>query len=114
MLYINTYLDKIGELIRGEAEPELAYELTDQDKIIEMFVNDCKKIIEMYRSGKANYEDIKRNLTLLKSYVVTQLELHFERVKEFAKSKGIEIDKTLDPSIVNEIALYINKTEKEL
>ena len=114
MLYINTYLDKIGELIRGEVDPRIAFELTDETKIAKMFENDCKKIVQMYRSGEASYEDVKRNLTLLRSYVVTQLELHFEKIKEFARSKGVEIDKTLDPAVVNEIALYINKTEKEL
>ncbi len=114
MLYINTYLDKIGELIRGEADVSLAYELTDQNKILEMFVEDCRRIVELYRSGNAEYDEVKRNLNLLKSYVVSQPALHFERVKEFARSKGLEINAELEPEIVNEIALYINRVEKEL
>jgi len=114
MLYINTYLDKLGGLVRGEAEVSIAKELTDQDKIVEMFKKDCNEILSLYRSGKADHDEIKRNLHLLKTYVVSQLTLHFEKVKELARSKGLVIDAVLEPEVVNEIALYIDQIEKEL
>ncbi len=115
MLYINTFLDKLGELVRGEADVSLARELTDQKKIVEMFVKDCEEIMRMYSSGEADYEDVKKNLHLLKVYVVSQLTLHFEKVKEIAKSKGVEItDAALEPEVVNDIALYIDQVEKRV
>lgn len=113
MLYINTFLDTIGEIIRGEKSVEAVKELT-QDKIFEMFKKDCNEIIKLYKEGKAEKVEVERNLHLLKSYVVSQLSLHFEKVKELAKSKGVEIEKTLEPEIVNEIALYIDRFEKEI
>ncbi len=114
MLYINTYLDKLGELVRGEADVSLALELTDQNKIVEMFKKDCEDILELYRTGRAEYEEVRKNFHLLKTYVVSQLSLHFEKVKELARSKGLEIDANLEPEIVNEIALHINEVEKVL
>ncbi len=114
MLYINTYLDKLGELVRGETDVSLALELTDQNRIVEMFKKDCDAILELYRSGKAEYEEVRKNLHLLKTYVITQLSLHFEKAKELASSNGLEIDAVLDPELVNEIALHIDRIEKEL
>ncbi len=114
MLYINTYLDKLGELVRGEADANLALELTDQSKIVNMFKKDCEDILELYRTGKAEYDEVRKNFHLLKTYVVSQLSLHFEKVKELAKSKGLEINASLEPEVVNEIALYIDRIEKEL
>ncbi len=114
VLYINTYLDKLGELVRGEVGVERAYELTDVEKIVEMFKRDCDEILKLYREGKASYEEIKRNFHLLKMYVITQLSLHFEKVKEIARSKGVEIDKKLDKSVVNEIAMYIHEIDEKV
>lgn len=113
MLYINTFLDTIGEIIRGERDIEAVKEL-DQERIFEMFKKDCKEIMRLYKEGKAEKKDVEKNLYLLKSYVVSQLSLHFERVKDLAKSKGVEIERSLEPEIVNEIALYIDRFEKEL
>ncbi|WP_202320786.1 hypothetical protein [Archaeoglobus neptunius] len=114
MLYINTFLDRLGELVRGEKNIELAGELTDQKRIVDMFRRDCEEILELYKNGKASHDEVRKNLHLLKTYVVSQLSLHFEKVKELAKSKGIEINANLEPEVVNEIALYIDKIEKEL
>lgn len=114
MLYINTYLDKLGELVRGEVGVERAYELTDVNKIVEMFKKDCDEILRLYKEGKASYEEVKRNFHLLKMYVITQLSLHFEKVKEIARSKGVEINRKLDKSIVNDIAMYIHEVDEKI
>ncbi len=114
MLYINTFLDKLGELVRGETDVNIAKELTDQNKIVEMFKKDCEEIMRLYSNGDADYEDVKKNFHLLKVYVVSQLSLHFEKVKELAKSKGLEINAVLEPEVVNEIALYIDQVEKKI
>jgi hypothetical protein len=79
-----------------------------------MFKSDCTEILKLYKTGTASYEDAKRNLSLLKSYVVTQLGEHFEKVKEIANSKGLSITHSLDPGVINEIALYIDLVEKGL
>jgi len=74
----------------------------------------CEEIINLYRSGRAEREEVQRNLYLLKTYVVSQLSIHFERLKEFAESKGVKIERELEPETVNEIALYIDSIEKEI
>jgi hypothetical protein len=114
MLYINSYLDRIGALIRDETDISEAYTLTEPESILEMFKSDCTEILKLYKTGTASYEDAKRNLSLLKSYVVTQLGEHFEKVKEIANSKGLSITHSLDPGVINEIALYIDLVEKGL
>ncbi|WP_456330032.1 hypothetical protein [Archaeoglobus sp.] len=114
MLYINTFLDKIGEIIRGERSVEEADELLEQKNIFEMFKKDCEEILNLYKSGKAEKEEVQRNFYLLKTYVVSQLSIHFERLKEFAESKGVKIEKELEPETINEIALYIDRIEKEI
>lgn len=114
MLYINTFLDRIGEIIRGERSVEEADELLDQSNIFEMFKKDCEEIINLYKSGKAEKEDVQRNFYLLKTYVVSQLSIHFQRLKEFAESKGVKIEKELEPETINEIALYIDRMEKQI
>lgn len=114
MLYINTFLDRIGEIIRGERGVEEADELLEQKNILEMFKKDCEEIINLYKSGKAKKEEVQRNFYLLKTYVVSQLAIHFDRLKEFAESKGVRIEKKLEPEVINEIALYIDRIEKEI
>uniref|UniRef100_A0A7C3RAK5 Uncharacterized protein n=1 Tax=Archaeoglobus fulgidus TaxID=2234 RepID=A0A7C3RAK5_ARCFL len=114
MLYINTFLDRIGEILRGERSIEDVNELLEQENILEMFKKDCEEIINLYRSGRAEREEVQRNLYLLKTYVVSQLSIHFERLKEFAESKGVKIERELEPETVNEIALYIDSIEKEI
>ncbi len=114
MLYINTFLDTVGEFIRGEKPIEDVEEFLNQDTIFEMFKRDCKEVVELYRSGQAQFEEVKKNLNLLKAYVVSQLFVHFERLKELAESKGVKVDAHLEEERINEIALYIDKVEREL
>ncbi|KUJ92640.1 MAG: hypothetical protein XD40_2157 [Archaeoglobus fulgidus] len=114
MLYINSFLDRMGEIIRGEKSVEEADKLLDQKNIFEMFRSDCEEILNLYKSGKAEKEEVQRNFYLLKTYVVSQLSIHFERLKDFAESKGFKIEKKLDPEVINEIALYIDRVEKEV
>ncbi len=114
MLYINSFLDRMGEIIRGERKVEEADELLDQNNIIEMFKRDCEEIIKLYKNGKAEKEEVQRNFYLLKTYVVSQLSIHFERLKEFAESKGFKVERKLEPEVINEIALYIDRIEKEV
>ncbi len=112
MLYVNSYLDRFAEALRGNLKA--LRDLLNPEALPEMFERDCREVVELLRGGKAEYEEAKRALRLLKSYVVSQLMLHFERAKEFAKSKGVEVNVELDPAVVNEIALMIDRFEKEL
>ncbi|MET1123722.1 MAG: hypothetical protein ABWW66_00470 [Archaeoglobaceae archaeon] len=112
MLYENSYLDAFSRALRGDEDA--LRDLLDVEKIPRMFEEDCRKLAEMLRSGRAEYDEVRRALNLLKSYVVSQLILHFEKAKEFAKSRGIDVSAELDPALVNEIALMINRFEKEL
>jgi len=114
MLYINTFLDRMGEIVRGEKEIEEARELLNQEKIFEMFRNDCEEILRLYNEGKAGIEDVRRNFYLLKTYVISQLTVHFERLKKLAESKGIKINSKIEAETINEIALFIDGFERRL
>lgn len=112
VMFVNSYLDRIREVLSGEFE--LISELLDPIKIRKLFESDCRAIIESTKSKKIDEEFAKRNFFLLKSYVVSQLSTHFEKLKKLAEEKGIEVNATLEPEVVNEIAMRIEEMEKEL
>lgn len=111
-MFVNSYLDAIGEVLKGELN--LIVELTKPEKIYEMFSKDCETIIALYKKGEINKETAKRNFFLLKSYVVSQLGIHVRRLKSLANEKGIEVRSAIEEGFINEVAIMIDKKEKEL
>ncbi len=117
MLYVNTFLDKLGEMMRDEGKAASILKEVESE-LVEMFRRDCEEILRLVEEGKADVEEAKRNFTLLKSYVLTQLSLHYEKMKEIAASKGIAVDdmkmKEIDDRTINEIAMMIEEAESKL
>ncbi len=111
-MFVNSYLDMIGRVLRGEFQ--LIPELLDPEKVKRIFEADCMEIINAYRNGKISGELAMRNLFLLKSYVVSQLLTHSERLKRLAEEKGLKAEKRICAEDVNEIALMIDEREREL
>jgi len=111
-MFINTYLEMIGRVLRGEIK--LISELLDPKRAREIFEADCEAIIDAYRNGKMSIEHAMRNFFLLKSYVVSQLLIHSERLKKLAEEKGLKAEKEISSEDVNEIAMMIDEREKEL
>jgi len=111
-MFVNSYLEMIGRVLRGEIQ--LISELLDPEKVKKIFETDCMEIINAYRNGKISSELAMRNFFLLKSYVVSQLLLHSERLKKLAKEKGLKAEKEISSEDVNEIAMMIDEKEREL
>jgi archaellum component FlaC len=91
-MYQNTYLDKVGELMKNcieltknvkgslEEVERLVKELTDSEKIEAMFKADVDCIKELFINGKVSENEAKENLERLKMYVISQLEYHYNLV----------------------------------
>ncbi|MEM3391720.1 MAG: hypothetical protein QW226_05380 [Archaeoglobaceae archaeon] len=111
-MFVNSYLDEIRRVLSGEFE--LIPELLDPEKIRGLFEKDCKTIVEAVQKKSVDIESAKRNFFLLKSYVVTQLLTHCERLRKLAEEKGIKVTTTLGEEDVNDIAIMIDEAEKSL
>ncbi|MEM0203606.1 MAG: hypothetical protein QXO16_07840 [Archaeoglobaceae archaeon] len=111
-MFVNSYLDEIRRVLSGEFE--LIPELLDPEKIKSLFEKDCETIVEAVQKKSVDVESAKRNFFLLKSYVVTQLLTHCERLRKLAEEKGIKVTTTPREEDVNEIAIMIEEVEKSL
>ncbi|HIP62772.1 MAG TPA: hypothetical protein EYH04_01400 [Archaeoglobus profundus] len=124
-MYKNTYLDKIGELLQKVMEvandiEQAVKDLTNEEKIKEMFRNDVEYIMDKFYGGDITDKEALNNLNILKAYVISQLNIHFKRLvevlddleKKIKKLKN-EVPNEID-GLVNEIISIINKAEMEL
>ena len=125
IMYKNTYLDKIGELLQKVMEvandiEQAVKDLTNEEKIKEMFRNDVEYIMDKFYGGDITDKEALNNLNILKAYVISQLNIHFKRLvevlddleKKIKKLKN-EVPNEID-GLVNEIISIINKAEMEL
>ncbi|HIP25624.1 MAG TPA: hypothetical protein EYG81_04110 [Archaeoglobus profundus] len=124
-MYKNTYLDKIGELLQKVMEvandiEQAVRDLTNEEKIKEMFRNDVEYIMDKFYGGDITDREALNNLNILKAYVISQLNLHFKRLVEVLddlekKIKRLknEVPNEID-GLVNEIINIINRAEMEL
>ena len=124
-MYKNTYLDRIGELLQKVMEvandiEQAVKDLTNEEKIKEMFRNDVEYIMDKFYGGDITDKEALNNLNILKAYVISQLNIHFKRLVEVLDDleKKIKRLKNEVPSeidgLVNEIIRIINKAEMEL
>jgi len=124
-MYKNTYLDRIGELLQKVMEvandiEQAVKDLTNEEKIKEMFRNDVEYIMDKFYGGDITDKEALNNLNILKAYVISQLNIHFKRLvevlddleKKIKKLKN-EVPNEID-GLVNEIISIINKAEMEL
>ena len=124
-MYKNTYLDRIGELLQKVMEvandiEQAVKDLTNEEKIKEMFRNDVEYIMDKFYGGDITDKEALNNLNILKAYVISQLNLHFKRLVEVLddlekKIKRLknEVPNDID-GLVNEIINIINRAEMEL
>ena len=125
IMYKNTYLDRIGELLQKVMEvandiEQAVKDLTNEEKIKEMFRNDVEYIMDKFYGGDITDKEALNNLNILKAYVISQLNIHFKRLvevlddleKKIKKLKN-EVPNEID-GLVNEIISIINKAEMEL
>jgi len=114
MFYKNSYLEKMADVLQKRDVENLVKQLTDKKEIERMFRDDVEYIIQKHKDGDITYDEAKKNFNLLKAYVLTQLKLHFEKVKEMAEHFGVsyaesEIDDDLIEKVMELFVEYESK-----
>ena len=112
MEYINTYLDKMRILLEKGGDEGLFKELTEEGSIESMFVSDVKKVYEKFKSGEIAEEDARKNLQLLKLYVISQLPKHRRKVLDFFKD--VNDLPELDAEMIKRVVEFIEDAEWQL
>ncbi|MBO8181206.1 MAG: hypothetical protein H0Z28_00250 [Archaeoglobus sp.] len=116
MEYINTYLDKIRMLLEKGGDEGLFKELTDEASIEAMFIGDVKKVYEKFKAGEIPEEDARKNLQLLKLYVISQLPKQRKKILDlFRDVKDLPEDlPELDAEMVKRVVEFIEDAEWQL
>ncbi len=127
MMYRNTYLDKVGELLQKAMEvandiESAVRDLTDEEKIKEMFRNDVEFIMDKFYGGDITDKEALNNLKMLEIYAISQLSTHFKRIvevlddleKKVRKLKEEASKQEVMADIVEDIVNTIKKAEMEL
>ncbi len=127
MMYRNTYLDKVGELLQKAMEvandiESAVKELMDEEKIKEMFRNDVEFIMDKFYGGDITDREALNNLKMLEIYAISQLSTHFKRIvevlddleKKVRRLKEEASKQEVMADIVEDIVSTIRKAEMEL
>ena len=118
MMYKNTYLEKMGELLKhvmdvaNEIESAVK-ELTDDENIKEMFRSDVEFIMDKFYGGDITADEALNNLSMLKIYAISQLDTHYRRildVLEDLERKIKRLKEKVSEGIVADVVDYIVKT----
>lgn len=127
MMYRNTYLDKVGELLQKAMEvandiESAVKELMDEEKIKEMFRNDVEFIMDKFYGGDITDKEALNNLKMLEIYAISQLNTHFKRIvevlddleKKVRRLKEEASKQEVMADIVEDIVNTIKKAEMEI
>ncbi len=127
MMYRNTYLDKVGELLQKAMEvandiESAVKELMDEEKIKEMFRNDVEFIMDKFYGGDITDKEALNNLKMLEIYAISQLSTHFKRIvdvlddleKKIRSLKEEASKQDVMADIVEDIVNTIKKAKVEI
>jgi len=126
-MYRNTYLDKVGELLQKAMEvardiEQAVRELTDEEKIKEIFRGDVEYIMNKFYGGDITDKEALNNLNMLKAYAISQLSTHVKRIADVLddlerKVKRLKEEATREDAmreVVRDIVETIRKAEMEI
>ena len=137
LAYRNTYLEKVGELMKycmelsktvDEALEDIkrvSKDLRDPELVADMFRNDAEAMVNIFVSGEVSMDDVQDNLKKLKRYALTQLAEHYsmiitilrdtqKKVNESIESTIEEIDVELPKSTLEEVKKSIDRAMEEV
>ncbi len=137
LAYKNTYLEKVGELMKycmelsktvDEALDDIkrvSKDLRDPELVADMFRNDAEAMVNIFVSGEVSMDDVQDNLKKLKRYALTQLAEHYsmvitilrdtqKKVNESIESTIEEIDVELPESTLEEVKKSIDRAMEEI
>ncbi|ADB58153.1 hypothetical protein Arcpr_1094 [Archaeoglobus profundus DSM 5631] len=118
MMYKNTYLEKMGELLKHVMDvandiEKAVKELTDDENIKEMFRSDVEFVMDKFYGGDITVEEALNNLSMLKIYAISQLDTHYKRILDVLDDLERKIKKLkeeVSEGIVADVVEYIVKT----
>ncbi len=126
MMYRNTYLEKVGELMKycmdlaktvDEAMDDIkraSSDLRDPERIAELFRIDSEYIVQVFMSGGMSEDEAKESLKRLKQYAVAQLQKHYNLVAQLLKDTEKKVIETIENTI-KEIEFEMpDQTKKEI
>ncbi len=137
LAYRNTYLEKVGELMKycmelsktvDEAMDDIkrvSKDLRNPEAVVDMFRNDAEAITHIFMSGEVSVEDAEDNLKKLKRYALTQLAEHYsmivtllrdtqKKLNEAIEETIKEIDVELPDSAMEEVKKSIDRAIEEI
>ncbi|WP_048084457.1 hypothetical protein [Archaeoglobus profundus] len=117
-MYKNTYLEKMGELLKHVMDvandiEKAVKELTDDENIKEMFRSDVEFVMDKFYGGDITVEEALNNLSMLKIYAISQLDTHYKRILDVLDDLERKIKKLkeeVSEGIVADVVEYIVKT----
>lgn len=117
-MYKNTYLEKMGVLLKHIMDvandiEKAVKELTDDENIKEMFRSDVEYIMDKFYGGDITAEEALNNLSMLKIYVISQLDTHYKRIVDVLsdlENKIKKLKEDVSEGIMADIVDYIVKT----
>ena len=117
-MYRNTYLEKMGDLLKhimdvaNEIEKAVK-ELTDDEKIKDVFSGDVEFVMDKFYGGDITSEEALNSLNLLKAYAISQLDTHYKRIVEVLDDLEKKVKRLKDEvseGVITDIVEYIVKT----
>ncbi len=111
LAYRNTYLEKVGELMKycmelsktvDEAMEDIkrvSKDLRDPEVVLDMFRNDAESITHIFMSGEVSVEDAEDNLKKLKRYALTQLKEHYSMILQLLKDTQKKLNESIEETI---------------
>ena len=137
LTYRNTYLEKVGELMKycmelsktvDEALDDIkrvSKDLRAPELVVDTFRNDAEAMVNIFVSGEVSIEDVQDNLKKLKRYALTQLAEHYsmivtilrdtqKKVNESIENTIEEIDVELPESTLEEVKKSIDRAMEEI
>jgi len=111
LAYRNTYLEKVGELMKycmelsktvDEALDDIkrvSKDLRDPELVADMFRNDAEAMVNIFMSGEISTEEAQDNLKKLKRYALTQLAEHFSMIVTLLRDTQKKINESIEETI---------------
>ncbi|AEA47141.1 hypothetical protein [Archaeoglobus veneficus] len=122
--YRNTYLEKVGELMKycmelaktvDEAMDDIkrvSKDLRDPERVAEIFRMDSEYIVHVFMAGGMTEEEAEDCLKKLKVYALSQLQEHYNLVIQLLKDTEKKVSEAIEKTI-EEIQFELPESTKD-
>ena len=124
MMYRNTYLEKVSELMKycmelaktvDEAMDDIkrvSIDLRTPERIAELFRMDSEYVVHVFMAGGMSEEEARDCLKKLRLYALSQLQEHFNLVVQLLKDTEKKVSEAIENTI-KEIQFELPEETKE-